>query len=285
MCGCLAIVLPLSLIAKVIVLEDVMPHIGWGDYIKQRGRVRAERQQRLELNRDRIKKITSHAKSRTILYPEYGSAFDYVHCLYPFAHVRSATVYQVPRAVCEAIGYTGAGGFFDTQSKIVVITDCVETDYPSPMKIMAKMTPDEVLCHELIHYAANYKNPVSSRGVEEEIAYGKSIGYLREKGRSDDDIIDNVMLPYLIGCVNPWNCLYRIAQSRSITMSEIGKMDENEINKRFGTQLNALCRDEARKMGKIMIAHNTMHYDSSQAPTNIKKAESRPKNFVLDDDL
>jgi hypothetical protein len=256
---------------------------GWGDFLKERNRVREDRQRRVELSRERIKRITSNKASRLIRYPTYMNAFDYVHGLYPYAHVRSATVYQVPRSVSEEAGYRGAGGFFDIQSKIVVITDCVEVDDPIPFTFQAQIEPDEVLCHELIHFAANYKNPVSSRQVEEEIAYGKSVGYLKLKGHSDDHIIDNIMMPYLVSYVNTWDVIYRMLRERGISMTAFANLSPEQVEKQLGsyqTFFRSRCVEEARRLGMAIITSN-MPREDVKSPGNLFSQ----KSLLLDDDL
>lgn len=153
-------------------------------------------------------RIRTSKASRRIVYPTFSDVFDYVHSIYPKSNVRQAHVYHITRALMSEIGFYSVGGFFDNEKKIVVITDQVHSD-SDYWEIKAEYELDEVLCHELIHYAANAKLPMSDVIMEEELAYGHSINYLRRK-RSDDFIIRKNMMPYLINLVDKASIIRKI---------------------------------------------------------------------------
>jgi hypothetical protein len=152
-----------------------------------------------------IQKIRSRQTTREIKYPEYQDAFDFVDARYPEASVKDAVVLECSRIFMDKIGYKGIGGFFSRVHKIVVIPDVM---FPKKGKIKSIWDTaskdfdariNEILVHELFHYASNKTcEDWKSMQVEEEFAYGNSADYLRQQGRTDDDIIRRNFMPYLL---------------------------------------------------------------------------------------
>ena len=56
------------------------------------------------------------------------------------------------------------------------------------------MSKDEVIVHELLHYCHASIGSDTDINLSEEFAYGWSLGYLRAKGYSDEEIIENNLL-------------------------------------------------------------------------------------------
>jgi hypothetical protein len=137
-----------------------------------------------------------------IKYPKYKEAFDYIDDLFPKVKVKNISIYKVAAKDLAKMGYAGCEGFYDTISKIIVVcgarpkTQNVDKRY----RVQAKIERDEVIVHELCHYCyyAEGKRSVSTE-LREEFAYGWSVGYLRQKGHTDDQIVKYNFLPYLMG--------------------------------------------------------------------------------------
>lgn len=255
-----------------------MENYGWADFIRQKEQARSAVRKSFQLTADRLTRIKSYENTRRVKYPEYKEAFDYVHELYPFAGVKQAFVYHTPKYFLNEVGYGGVGGFYDTYAKVVVITDWLGDDEShNPKKVQAKFTIDEVLCHELIHYCANYKLAVSSRNVEEEIAYGKSIGYLRLKGHSDDFIIEKNMMPYLMTAINKGD-VYRHVLLKHFDPDLLAKASTETLEKLLeplGDEIFRAMKDSAYKLGEQMLSA----YGGVE--TKVKAAGRR--NLIIDD--
>ena len=238
-----------------------MSDFDWVEYIRLQNQNRSVIRKSFYLTKTRISKILANTDVKRIIYPQYKEAFDYVGSLYPSVNIRHVHVYHATKAILNHVGYRGVGGFYDPQSKIVCITEWAgEGEYDA---INAEYTIDEVLCHELIHFAANAKCPLSSRSVEEEIAYGNSVGYLRSKGRSDQFIVEKNMLPYLLSIVDSGEIVkevltkyYKndIARISTSTVDELVKLHKKEIKKQTiekakekGYQLVAIYGNAAKE--------------------------------------
>ncbi len=169
-------------------------------YLKDH-KLRKDAKDMYESTQKNISKIKDIAL-KMIKYPEYKEAYDYVDSLFPKAKVKNISIYKVMARDLAKMGYGGAEGFYDTISKIIVICGArpkaqnVDRRY----RVEAKIERDEVIVHELCHYCyyAEGKRSVSTE-LREEFAYGWSVGYLRQKGYTDEQIVKYNFLPYLIG--------------------------------------------------------------------------------------
>jgi hypothetical protein len=169
-------------------------------YLKDH-KLRKDAKEQYEVTTKNVAKIKDIYLSK-VEYPKYQEAFDYVDNLFPKVKVKNISIYKVAFRDLEKMGYGGAEGFYDTISKIIVVcgarpkTQNVDKRY----HVSAKIERDEVIVHELCHYCyfAEGKRSVSSE-LREEFAYGWSVGYLRQKGYTDDQIVKYNFLPYLIG--------------------------------------------------------------------------------------
>jgi hypothetical protein len=250
---------------------------GWADFIRDQQRHRSVVRKSFELSRSRLDRIRGYSKTHRIVYPEYKEAFDYVHELYPSVGVKQAIVYHTSKALLNEVGYVGIGGFYDTQARIVCVTDWMGSGEYEDMGVNAEYTIDEVLCHELIHYCANFRLPVASRGVEEEIAYGKSVGYLRLKGRSDDFIIEKNMLPYLMSVVDRGQVAKKVLL-KSYSEEDLASVRAStiqELIKPFKRAIHKQTIEDAKLIGKKML----LIYGGDQP----KEQVVRNKQLIIDD--
>lgn len=254
-----------------------MPEYGWANFIRDKQTERSAIRKAFELSADRLARIKSYEHTKRIKYPEYKEAFDYVHNLYPAVGVKQAFVYHSPKYFLQEVGYGGVGGFYDTAAKVVVITDWLSEGEYNEYKISAEFTTDEVLCHELIHYCANYKLASSRRVVEEEIAYGKSIGYLRLKGRTDQFIIEKNMMPYLISTVDKFS-VYREVLVKHFDEQLLAKASVETINKLLeplDKEIFRATKAAAIKLGERML----VAYGGVKA----EKPQTQQRQLIVDD--
>lgn len=256
-----------------------MADYGWADFVRDNQQARSAVRKSFILTAERLSQIKAHEHTKRIKYPEYKEAFDYVHNLYPFAAVKQASVYYTPKYLLQEVGYGGVGGFYDTNAKVVVVTDWLGDGDYSEFKVQAEFTTDEVLCHELIHYCANYRLPVAGRSVEEEIAYGKSIGYLRLKGRTDDFIIQKNMMPYLMSTVDKREVYRKVLlkhyDETLLASASIGTI--NKLLEDLGDDVFRETKVAATKAGERMMA--------AYGGVAIEKKSAGRRNLIIDDDM
>jgi hypothetical protein len=205
-------------------------------------------------NIEKLKKIAL----KKVEYSDYKEAYDYVDNLFPSCNVKEVKIYKVSIRDMEKKGFGGAEGFFDRLSKSIFLAG---TRRPlkyidKSMKMDVKITRDEVIVHELCHYCCDSSGVLfSSRDMNEEFAYGWSVGYLKNKGYSDEYIIKYNFFPHLINTF--WEESYKIILSRSnISLREYkkcSKLEKKEFLKMNKNKILELAKEMSMERGQKII--------------------------------
>lgn len=141
--------------------------------------------------------IKNHHHTFKINYNDenFKKAFSYIEDKFPNYDISGVNIYVAQGKFLKMVGYDGVGGFFERVNKNIVIAD--SPIISSYSEISAKITIDEVLVHELIHYVSDIQlKSTFDVYKEEEYAYGNSYDYLSDKGYTDDEVIRNNFMPY-----------------------------------------------------------------------------------------
>jgi hypothetical protein len=174
--------------------------------------MKARNQKTIQLHKESLDKIKSNKKTKIVSYEDFKSAFDYVDNMFPNAKVKEATVYMCPRRFLDNVGYKGIGGFYSRVEKIVVIPDSlsnlkdsnIPTNSDRWSAIQSHITIEQILVHELLHYVSGkICETEKTMQIEEEFAYGNMIDFCRMRGKTDDEIIVDIFLPYLFSIIIP----------------------------------------------------------------------------------
>lgn len=179
-------------------------------------------------SKEHIDTIEKHSGTVVYKYPDFKESFDYVDSLFPQVKVKEISILQAQRRLLKKLGYGNVGGYYNQALKAIVICNRPKSVSGGKAKfaIIAKMERDEVLVHELLHYCSVLCGNInSSSDIEEEFAYGWSIGYLRSRGHSDDDIIENTMMPWLAATVNQNKVIHMVLQNKNMTDEEFQAMN------------------------------------------------------------
>jgi len=204
-----------------------------------------------------ISKIQTIALKK-IKYPEFAEAYEYVDSFFPSSHVKEVVIHKVAAKDLDRMGLYGVEGFYDPVTKIVVISGAHKSVYHGDRRyrVEAKVEPDEVIVHELCHYCyIDMGHSSISSEMREEFAYGYSVGYLRQKGYSDEYIIKYNFLPYLMNICNQ-KATTKILAQNGITHSQwnaFSSYKKKECNKRFNKQVFMLSKDMAMERGQEII--------------------------------
>lgn len=202
----------------------------WNSYKKNR-KIAISRQN--SFTQDIIYKIISHNKTKKIVYPQYKEAFEYVDKLFPDVEVKKVSIYECDREFLNEVGMGHSAGFYHIQTGIIVV--CPDSDYSKNKDtiwttVVASVKTDEVIVHELLHYVSLYNGVGSCKALEEEFAYGNSVQYLRNKGRSDDEIINQVFLPYFITTIDTIKIAVEVLIENGYDIDEVKSKTEEEQN-------------------------------------------------------
>jgi hypothetical protein len=225
---------------------------------KQRDKKKAE----LSKHFQAMEKIKASPNTVQIRYPTHKEAFDYVDNLFPGSEVKDVVIYRVSPRYLERLGYGGAGGFYCRYSKIIVIASYspkakrryIQSRYD--FSIRGEMTKDEVIAHELCHYCFVEEGGFSnSKEINEEFAYGWSIGYLRSRGRTDDFIITKNFFPFLVEIMSPKAMKY-VLNLGGITQEQYNKysdFNKREFGKKYGIKWHEKRKELAYQRGLKII--------------------------------
>lgn len=174
---------------------------------------------RLSEDYQKLGELIRNENNSIIKYPEYKGAFDYVESKFPGLNVLNVTVYKVRRKELIEYGYEGVGGLYIPGKRAVIVSELPSggnTNTHGSKSISAKLSIDEVIVHELLHYVSHKIYRTHDIMMEEEFAYGHSVPYLSKKGMSEEDIIKYNMLPFLYSSVNHGKLLTKILEEREI---------------------------------------------------------------------
>lgn len=183
-----------------------------------------------------VSKIVSHDKTKKIVYPQYRESFEYVDNLFPDVNIKEVAIYECNKDFLDEVGMGTSAGFYHIQTGVIVV--CSDHDYDKISDsdatwktITATVKTDEVIVHELLHYVSLYRGVGSCKSIEEEFAYGNSVKYLRNKGKSDDDIINQVFLPYFITTVDTIKIAVEVLTENGYDIEEVRLKSEEEQDK------------------------------------------------------
>lgn len=189
-----------------------------------------------------------------INYPEYKKSFDYVDKTFPNKNVKDVTIYLCSTGLLKKLGYFGLGGFFEKVMKTIVINK--DMDFGEGAFI-GKISVDEAIVHELLHYVSDLSSTKkTSVEIEEEFAYSNSLGYLRSKKYTDEEIINNNFLPFLSGLVNPDPIIKNVLVKNNEMYDAFllqSKENQDKKLKEYEDQINEEVKKEARKKGREII--------------------------------
>jgi len=235
------------------------------DILNYKRAINLAHQGQSELSTERMKKIQNHPKTERINYSErsqYKASYNYVDKLFPNVGIKDVTVYRVEKSCLDRLGLKKIGGCYDKISRIVVISK--ELEFSSDGKdetwstITAKITDDEVIVHELLHYVSMHDNRGGGVQMEEEFAYGNSLEYLRSKGHSDDRIIVYNFLPYFMTVSYSKEIVRKVLVNNGYNIDEVAiKTDQarkkifKKLDKEFFKATKKVAIASARKLISI----------------------------------
>jgi histone H3/H4 len=227
--------------------------IGVADVVNYRNKRREKNRENRELLSKSIKKIRAHYSTKEIRYPEFKECFDYVDDLFPFIGIKDVVVYKASHKYLEKLGFKGVDGLYEKIYKTVVFTIPTRTKRPK-WGVVARNEKDEVLVHELIHYCCQAGNNINSVDIHEEFAYGWSYGYLKNKGYTDDKIIDKY-LPHLFGVARK-KVFKSILSRNRITekaYNEFSVSEKNRVFKKYAKEIYEKSLEVAKERGRKIV--------------------------------
>jgi hypothetical protein len=243
------------------------------ELVRWRDQDRKEFIQGAEACKDHIEKIKKHYSTKVLGYKNYKNAYDYVDKLFPKAEVKNVVIYRCNIDYLKRLGYKSVGGFYNRIMQAVVIPSTFNFgDKKGKLwdSIKAKLTDDEVVVHELLHYASDmHSRGITSAEIEEEFAYGHSVKYLRSKGHSDEYIVKNNFLPFLISTIDPHRSIREVMVANGYEPSEWKHKSSDAVQKlmkKLEKQIFENIQAKAIKKGLEIVEM----YTRDEKPVNAK---------------
>ena len=243
--------------------------------------IRRDKQEKdINSHKKKIEKIKKSSGVLRIGYPEYKESFDYVDNLFSTSKVKEVVLYKASARLLEKLGFGEAGGFYDKSSKIIVFSGRKRREKQSKYAVCGKLEADEVIAHELLHYCY-FKEGKSciSIPLQEEFAYGWSLGYLRGKGYSDEEIIKYNYLPFLYSTVRD-DIIRRVFLRNNITIEEyncVSPKKKRWIFKKHMKEIHEESLKLANEKGRKLIFIYSKKLQSERIAANVD--DRKPKGF------
>tara|TARA_Y100000034_G_C6885007_1_gene406207 strand:- start:25 stop:837 length:813 start_codon:yes stop_codon:yes gene_type:complete len=221
------------------------------NYNRQYEKAVSDIRTKVNLEKEHIAKIKADSDTVKIVYPEFKDSFEYVDRIFPNSKVKEATIYRARKRLLDECGYEGVGGFYHRMFKIIVIPE--KSNWSSAKGVVrAKVTDDEVIVHELLHYCSHEMGQAKgSVDVEEEFAYGWSSSYLSSKGYRDEDIVKNNFLPYLYTVFHNARNPFISAALKEMGRSRIPRNQSGQ--EKLGKKVHSLILEASMERGLKII--------------------------------
>ncbi|MHA2279351.1 MAG: hypothetical protein ACXAC5_00460 [Promethearchaeota archaeon] len=201
---------------------------------------------------------------------------------FPDVDISDVSIYIADPEIIEKEGFKDMGGCYIDLLKVILVKNKIEkSKVRGKFKTLIheacdlKVDVEDVLIHELIH-AISYKINRSSsryRHMEEEFVYTNCIDFYKQKGMSEEDIVNNNFLPF---------CLYDVYGSREemgsiftavgSSLSEVQAMAKVEYSRFLNKQaekivpmIKKMAQDRAFHMIKLYHKYGSEMYQTSSA--------------------
>jgi len=236
------------------------------DALRYRRKHQIANQRLINNSIDQITKAIKHKSSIKLVYSQYPAAFEYVSKKFPDVPIKSVEIYRCDASYLNEIGLGGIGGCYSCFMQVIVISHEYEHQSVSDDiwgSVRATATIDEIIVHELLHYVSLHTGArASSMEVEEEFAYSNSIEYLRQKGYSDDDIVEKNFLPYFMTIVDTKQIVLDVFGEHGYFMDDLLKLSKDKLlklTKKYDEEVFHLVKKAAIEKAKELIELNDNH--------------------------
>lgn len=140
---------------------------------------------------------------------DYPAIKSYLDEKFPDIDISDVPIYMATSDAIDAAGYGHAGGFYVHHMRVVVCKDKItiggtkaKTKFETVMQelMQVEVNPEDIIVHEMIHAVSGESNRSNRRYSfeEEEFVYTNSVDFYKQKGMSDDDIVNQNFLPFCI---------------------------------------------------------------------------------------
>ncbi len=224
------------------------------------------RKRELEKYRKKIDRIAAHDLTFENKIEDFSEIQKYLASRFSQIDISDIKIYVADPEVVNKEGWKHAGGCYIDVLKVILVKNKIEN--PTVRGKFNKMMQEssfmeveveDVVIHELIHAISHRMNRASSRfsHMEEEFVYTNCLDFYKQKGMTEDDIVNNNFLPF---------CVQDVYSSE---MSDVWK----SINK-TSSEIREISADQ-RKYTALLNRHAEII-----VPLIIKKAKEKAYRMI-----
>lgn len=203
-----------------------------------------------------FKVFQNHKNTKEYDYHSFKASYDYVNSIFPEANILDVKIYEAPIKLFKELKYDGAGGLYSKYWKAVVVPNKTVKNKKKNV-ISTKLEKDVVIVHELLHYVSDVLGHTSkTRNIEEEFAYGYMIKYALDKGYTEEKIINDIFMPWLVMCNDQNRVFVEICRRINIDSRTLREMSEEQFNKwsdKHNKDIIEIQKEIASELGKKIL--------------------------------
>ncbi len=247
-----------------------------------------KKQMRAEVE-ERANKVVKHATTAKKSIVDFPLISSYIIQKFPEVDVSHIPIYVSHSSVMDRQKFKGVGGCFIPHMEIILVRSSIHCHVKATNKFdrlmqeatNAKIDMEDVLVHELIHAVSHVANRDgrSFKNNEEEFVYTNCVDFYRQKGISNERIVEDNFLPFCVENVYADTSLMRsvyyrcgIVGAEGCSVTDFNKMLSKRAShlvpqivllaKNMGFQMIELYEKYGR--GVVLVADEA---DATQIPT------------------
>lgn len=186
---------------------------------------------------------------------QYKKAFDFCYNRNPDVNLNEVKAYEVPNKYMDEVDLLrSCGGCYVPSLQIIIIKkgkskESFKNNIDKNIgKYRIECSHEDVFAHELFHAISHASGRCTRKftGMEEEFVYQSTIDWFKDKGYSDDDIVEKYFLPFTLQDVlqNSYNKI-------ALEFIEKSKVDKNILL--WSKDTGGFLEDNAEKFVNLLI--------------------------------
>lgn len=238
-----------------------------------------------KIARDRIfrraEQVINHRLTEEKHLIDFPAVSDFLNTKFPDVDLSVIRLYIAPPRVIEKSGLKDIGGCYIRDKKIILVKNEINHHYKAKGKFQRMMRDacnmkadvEDVVVHEFIHAVSDIIGRSLSRyrHMEEEFVYTNCIDFYRQKGMSDEDIVNNNFLPFCLQDIyESTKEMKKIFGEANKTIDEIRQMSEEEYQRFLNKNAEAIiplvknrAQEKAYKMIELYHKYGAQMYKIS----------------------
>lgn len=226
-----------------------------------------ERTRQRDRDRQRVQNIILHRKTVQKSLEDFLAVNCYITDKFPEADLSDLQIYISPAYVIQKNGWPQIGGCYVRDMKVILVKDKIKKKSGKKGKfdkLMAEQCSldvdvEDVVVHEVIHAVSHAINRASCKfqHMEEEFVYCNCIDFYKQKGMTEENIVDNNLLPFCINDIfSSRSDFQSVCKAAYLSFGDIEDADDKEFLKFCDMHADILVpsiKKKAQEKGHRMI--------------------------------